>query len=88
MSKEITVTANVQITAISKMGEEQYEESMEYINGFWGGLDGWKAKTAKELSDFIKAEVPADDAVVTDVKMFIRDIDDKEDTDEDSTESL
>ena len=56
MSKEITVTANVQITAISKMSEEQYEESMEYINGFWGGLDGWKAKTAKELSDFIKEE--------------------------------
>lgn len=88
MSKEITITMNAQITASAKMDETQYNESMDYINGFHGGLDGWKKSTAKEMSDFIKEEAQADDVVVTDVKVFIRDIEDKEVADEDPAESL
>ena len=87
MSKEITITMNAQITTIMKLDETEYERAMEYMDKV-GGLDAWKKGVAKETSDMIKTELPADDVVVSDIKWFELDIPDKEDTDEDPTESL
>ena len=51
-------------------------------------MEAWKVGVAEEVVDRIKTELPADDVIVSDVKWFERDIEDKEVADEDPAESL
>ena len=87
MSREVTITMNAQITTIMKFNEAEYDRAMEYVDKV-GGLDAWKKGLAGELDELIKTELPADDVIVSDVKWFERDIEDKEVADEDPAESL
>lgn len=84
MSKEITITMNTQITTIIKMDDAEYNRAMEYMDKV-GGLEAWKQGVARETSEMIKDELPADDVIVSDIKWFEMEV---EDTDEDSEESL
>lgn len=84
MSREVTITMNAQITTIMKFNEAEYDRAMEYVDKV-GGLEAWKQGVAKETSEMIKDELPADDVVVSDIKWFEMEV---EDTDEDSEESL
>ena len=84
MSREVTITMNAQITTIMKFNEAEYDRAMEYVDKV-GGLDAWKKGVAKETSEMIKDELPADDVIVSDIKWFEMEV---EDTDEDSEESL
>ena len=84
MSREVTITMNAQITTIMKFNEAEYDRAMEYMDKV-GGLEAWKQGVAKETSEMIKTELPADDVVVSDIKWFEMEV---EDTDEDSEESL
>lgn len=58
--KEYTVTMNAQITCIFKEGTFVDEETIKFA------MD-------KMFSDFIKTKMNADDVVVSDLKLFIRD---------------
>lgn len=84
MSREVTITMNAQITTIMKFNEAEYDRAMEYVDKV-GGLEAWKQGVAKETSEMIKDELPADDVIVSDIKWFEMEV---EDTDEDSEESL
>ena len=84
MSREVTITMNAQITTIMKFNEAEYNRAMEYVDKV-GGLEAWKQGVAKETSEMIKDELPADDVIVSDIKWFEMEV---EDTDEDSEESL
>ena len=84
MSREVTITMNAQITTIMKFNEAEYDRAMEYMDKV-GGLEAWKQGVAKETSEMIKDELPADDVIVSDIKWFEMEV---EDTDEDSEESL
>lgn len=84
MSKEITITMNAQITTIIKMDDAEYNRAMEYMDKV-GGLEAWKQGVARETSEMIKDELPADDVIVSDIKWFEMEV---EATDEDSEESL
>ena len=84
MSREVTITMNAQITTIMKFNEAEYDRAMGYVDKV-GGLEAWKQGVAKETSEMIKDELPADDVIVSDIKWFEMEV---EDTDEDSEESL
>lgn len=84
MSREVTITMNAQITTVMKFNEAEYDRAMEDMNKV-GGLEAWKHGVARETSEMIKTELPADDVVVSDIKWFEMEV---EDTDEDSEESL
>ena len=87
MSKEITITMNAQITTIVSLNDVEAKRADEYIERV-GGLEAWKVGVAEEVVDLIKTELPADDVIVSDVKWFERDIEDKEVADEYPAESL
>lgn len=84
MSREVTITMNAQITTVMKFNEAEYDRAVEYMDKV-GGLEAWKQGVARETSEMIKDELPADDVVVSDIKWFEMEV---EDTDEDSEESL
>lgn len=87
MSREVTITMNVQITTIEQFDDAGFQKAKHYIDSV-GGLEAWKQGVARETSEMIKTELPADDVIVSDVKWFERDIEDKEVADEDPAESL
>lgn len=84
MSREVTITMNVQITAIEQFDDAGFQKAMHYIDSV-GGLEAWKQGVARETSERIKTELQADDVVVSDIKWFEMEV---EDTDEDPAESL
>jgi hypothetical protein len=71
MPKEITITLNAQVTAIDRLTDEQYAEAVSNVGG---NIENWKEKIRKNFAQFIKDEAPADDVVISDVKIFERDI--------------
>jgi hypothetical protein len=84
MSREVTITMNAQITTVAQFDDAGFQKAMHYIDSV-GGLEAWKQGVARETSEMIKDELPADDVVVSDIKWFEMEV---EDTDEDSEESL
>lgn len=71
MSKEITITATVDLTMILS-GEDMELEGKAVEEEMAEGLDAFKAKIAKELTDYIDTG-DFDNIVVHDVKVFERD---------------
>lgn len=71
MSKEITITATVDLTMILS-GEDMELEGRAVEEEMANGLDAFKAKIANELKDYIDTG-DFDNIVVHDVKVFERD---------------
>lgn len=71
MSKEITITATVDLTMILS-GEDMELEGKAVEKEMANGLDAFKAKIANELKDYIDTS-DFDDIRVRDVKVFERD---------------
>ena len=71
MSKEITITATVDLTRILS-GEDMELEGKAVEEEMANGLDAFKAKIANELKDYIDTG-DFDDIRVRDVKVFERD---------------
>ena len=71
MSKELTITATVDLTMILS-GEDMELEGKAVEGEMAEGLDAFKAKIANELKDYIDTG-DFDNIVVHDVKVFERD---------------
>lgn len=67
MAKEITITMNVQITAIDRLSDAQYAEACE-ASGY--SIAAMKEKIEKNFKRFVLEEAPADDVIITDLKIF------------------
>lgn len=70
MSKEITITATVDLTMILS-GEDTKLEREAVAEELENGLGAFKAKIANELKDYIDTG-DFDDIRVRDVKVFVR----------------
>lgn len=71
MAKEITITANAQLTFIETGTDEQYNDLMKRIELF-GGIEGFKAKMAEAIIADLKEDgpLPADDVQISNLKIF------------------
>lgn len=78
MSKEVTITMNVQITTIEQFDDAEFQKATHDIDSV-GGLEAWKKGVAEEVVDMIKTELPADDVVVSDIKWFEMEVEDDDD---------
>lgn len=67
MSKEITITFNAQITAVDRLTDAQYLEACEAGNY---SVTDMKKKIEENFKRFVLNEAPADDVVITDLKIF------------------
>lgn len=67
MSKEITIIFNAQITAVDRLTDAQYLEACEAGNY---SVTDIKKKIEEKFKRFVLNDAPADDVVITGLKIF------------------